>query len=295
MAALLWGVSSSYCYSDITYGVTNNAANNGLAWGMGTILPDAGSPYVTLQIHGLTYRYKMVKDPDTDATVYVRNEDAVNGGYVFEEKDDWNGIPGGNIQKYFRFPYIDSSRWGDGSIDVEGDGVVEDPSVIYNYRMEVDEQLMRCTLSPLADPTCPGFESALLDYLNNMQDPSPDDPFYDEWVQANMSLNDEEGEQEQQEQVEEPEERLSNFEKELGGENSIGDLVNTDQQNRILAELAQAPKIESYYILDIPGGEYKDAVLLEDTTLPDNPRAMRNLASDATHRSIVRSQYDREQ
>lgn len=259
---------------------------------MGTILPDASSPYVTLQIHGLTYRYKMVKDPESDATVYVRNEDAIDGGYVFEQKDDWSGNPGGNIQKYFRFPYSDSTRWGKGSIDVEGDGVVEDPLVTYNYKMEVDELLYRCSLSPLSDPSCPGFQDALLDYLNNMGELSPDDPFYNEWVQANMSLNDEEGEQEQKEQVKEPEEKLSNFEKELGGENSISDLVDLEKQNRMLATLAQIPKIESYYILDIPGGEYKDAVVLEDTIIPDNPRAMRNLASDANHRKMVRSQYD---
>ena len=262
---------------------------------MGTILPDTSGPYVSLQIHGLTYRYRMVKDPDTDAIVYVRNEDPVNGGYVFEEKDDWSGNPGGTVQKYFRFPYIDSSRWGDGSMTVEGDGKIEDPFMVYNYRLEVDEQLQMCYLTPLADPSCPGFENALLNYINNMEDPTPDDPFYDEWVQANMSLNDEEGEQEQQEQAEEPEEKLSNFEKELGGENTISDLVDTDKQARILASLSQVPKIEAYYILDIPGGEYKDAVILEDTILPDNPRAMRNLASDATHNSMVRSQYDREQ
>lgn len=293
MAAVLLGGSSSYCYSDTTYGVTGNAAN-GLSWGMGTILPDASSPYVTLQIHGVTYKYKMVKDPITDAIVYVRNEDAIDGGYIFEEKDDWSGNPGGNIQKYFRFPYIDSNRWGQGSIDVEGDGQVEDPHVVYNYKMDIDDMLMKCTSSPLSDPSCPGFEQALLDYLNGLEDLTPDDPFYDEWVQANMSLNNEEGEQEQQEQVEESEEKLSNFEKDLGGENSISDLVNAAEQQRILAALAQTPKIESYYIIKIPGGEYKDAMILEDTTLPDNPRAMRNLASDETHRSIVRSQYDRE-
>ena len=108
-----------------------------------------------------------------------------------------------------------------------------------------------------------------------------------------MSLNDEEGEQEVEE-TKMPEEKLSNFEKELGGENTIEDLVNTNQQ-RIFAALAAIPKIEPYYIIDIPGGEYEDALTLEDTSLPDNPRAMRNLASDANHKKMVRSQYDREQ
>ena len=122
---------------------------------------------------------------------------------------------------------------------------------------------------------------------------NPDDPFYDEWVQANLSLNDEEGEQEVKE-TKMPEERLSNFEKELGGENTIEDLINTNQQ-RIFTALAAVPKIEPYYMIDIPGGEYEETLILEDTSLPDNPRAMRNLASDANHRKMVRSQYDREQ
>jgi hypothetical protein len=155
----------------------------------------------------------------------------------------------------------------------------------------VDNEGMLCYNNPLYDPSCPGFQQALLDYLNSMEKLSPDDPFYDEWIQANLSLNDE-GKQEESEQAEEPEEELSNFEKELGGENSIDDLVNGDEQARILATLSQNIKIESYYVLNIPGGEYKDAVVLEDTIIPDNPRAMRNLASDANHRKMVRSQYD---
>ena len=82
----------------------------------------------------------MVKDPDTDAKVYVRNEDAVNGGYVFEEVDDWSKIPGGTVQKYFRFPYIDSSRWGDGSMSVEGDGA---DSKILLWFIITDKSLMK--------------------------------------------------------------------------------------------------------------------------------------------------------
>ena len=258
------------------------------------MLPDASSPYVTVQVNGLTYRYTMVKDPETNSVVYVRNEDT-EGGYIFEEKDDWSGTPGGNITKFFRLPYVDSTRWGDGSINIEGDGQVVDPVVTYNYKMDIDEQLMLCAASPLADPSCPGFREALAAYLASLSDLLPGDPFYDEWVQANLSVNNEADEPEQQEQAEEPEENLSNFEKDMGGENTIGDLVDLDKQARVLAALAQTPKIESYYIIDIPGGEYTDALVLEDTTLPDNPRAMRSLASDANHKKMVRSQYDKEQ
>lgn len=282
------GFLPSYSSSDTTYGVTGNAAQTGLTWGMGGVLPDGSSPWVSLQVMGLAYRYRMIKDPDTGVTVYVRNEDAIDGGYVFEERDDWNA-EGGTIQKYFRFPYSDYARWGKGSIDVEGDGTVEDATVTYNYKMVVDEELMKCTITPLSDPACPGFAQALADLLQSIDEMHPDDPFYDEWVQANLSLNDEQDDEEK-EQVEEPEERLSNFEKELGGENTVEQLAGN--QDKVLAELAQVPKIEPYYIIEIPGGVYEDTLTLQDATLPDNKRAMRSLARDETHRTMVRSQYD---
>jgi hypothetical protein len=73
--------------------VTNNAAANGLNWSMTGVLPDFSSPNVTLQVNGVTYYYVMTKDAEDIAKVYVRNEDAINGGYVFEEIDDWSGLP----------------------------------------------------------------------------------------------------------------------------------------------------------------------------------------------------------
>ena len=259
---------------------------------MNGVLPDASMPWVTLQLNGLSYRYTMTKDPNSDAVVWVRNKDTIGGGYVFEEKDDWSGAPGGVIQKYYRFPYSDSTRWGDGSVSVDGQGEVSDVTLTYNYRMDVDEELMLCTTTPLADPTCPGFSAALQDLLNRVE-VSPDDPFYDEWVQANLSLNDQ-VEEDKQEQSEEPEERLSNFEKDLGGDNTIEQLSNQDQ-NAIIEQIGQAPKIEPYYILEIPGGQYNDVLVLSDPGIVDNRRALRNLASDNKHKTMVRSQYDREQ
>lgn len=290
MALALLAASSSYCYSDTTYAVTPNAAVNGNTWGMNGVIPDASQPWITIQIGGLAYRYTIDKDPTSDSIVSVRNEDPVNGGYVFEESDDWSGKSGGTVQRYFRFPYIDSTRWGDGSVNVEGDGQLSGVVVTYNYKMDVDDELMMCATTPLADPSCPGFREALDDFLKNMPEPNENDPFYDEWVQANLSLNDEAKEKEE-EVVEEPEEKESNFEKQLGGQNTIEKLGSN--QDQILIELAQVPKIESYYNVTIQGGVYEETIQLQDTNIPDNKRALRNLASDNTHKSMVRSQYDR--
>ena len=283
--------SSSYCYSDVTYGVTNNAAAGGLTWGMVNVLPGAASPWVSLQINGLTYRYTMNKDPDTNAIAHVRNVDRFNGGYIFEQSDDWSGNEGGTIQRYFRFPYTNSSQWGDGEIAVEGDGQVTDPTVVYNYKMDIDEQAMLCAASPLAYPTCPGYLDALYKYLDTIDDLDANDPFYDEWVQANLSLNDEVEVKDDEIKQDDDDDLL---EVRLGGTNSLDKLAGPDQAG-VLAQLAGIPSFEPYYTININGGEYADTVQLRDATLPDNRRALNNLASDATHRSMVRSQYDRKE
>lgn len=285
--------SSSYCYSDTTYGVTNNAASAGLNWNMGTVLPDSTPAYITVQINGLAYRYTMTKDPNSDALVHVRNEDAIDGGYVFENTDDWNQKHGGTIQKFFRFPYTDSTRWGKGEVVVDGDGTVSNVAVTYNYKMDVDDELMKCATTPLADPTCRGYAEALANYLKNLDtDPDIDDPFYDEWVQA--SLEQEVEIKEEEPEVEEEDEREEDLETQMGGENSIDAMVDAGQQDMILAELAKVPTIEPYYQVEIKGGEYRDTLVLQDAEINDNRRALRNLANDTNHRKMVRSQYDRE-
>lgn len=288
VSALCW---PSYSSSDVTYGTTGNAAAAGLSWNMGTLLPDSSPPWVTLQINGLTYRYSMSKDPDADAQVHVRNEDAVNGGYIFEETDVWDRVPGGTVQKYFRLPYTDASRWGNGEIAVEGDGQVSNPIVTYNYKLDIDDQMMKCAATPLADPSCPGFRQALMDLLNSTEI-SVDDPFYDEWVQAQLEK---ELELEEEKELDKKEESEDDLEERLGGENTVDAMVDGAQQEALLASLAEVGKIEPYYQVEIQGGEYEETLTLEDTEIPDNRRALRSLASDANHTKMVRSQYDRDQ
>ena len=287
VSVLCW---PSYSYSDVTYGTTGNAAGSGLSWDMGTVLPDSSPSWVTVQINGLTYRYTMNKDPNADAQVHVRNEDAVSGGYIFEETDNWNQLPGGTIQKYFRLPYSDAKRWGDGEMVVEGEGAITDPVMVYNYKMDVDENGMKCAGNPLADPSCPGFREALMNLLNSI-DVSVDDPFYDEWVQAQLEKDSElEDEDLKKEEVEKEE-----LEEKLGGRNTVDAMVDVKQQEALLLSLADVGKIEPYYQVEIQGGEYEETLTLEDTEIPDNRRALRSLASDANHTKMVRSQYDRNQ
>ena len=286
--------SYSYCYSDTTYATTNNAAQNGLRWALTNILPDFSQPYLTVEINGINYEYTMVKEKDADATVTLSHDDLANPGQkIFEHTDDWSDQYGGTIRKYFRFDYKNANRWGEGSLEIDGEGSIEDPYVIYNYKMVVDETMQKCFLTPLADPMCPGYDDALTDYIANLEAPEVDDPFYDEWVQANLAEEAEKPKEEEEIEVEEEEEREESLEEQLGAEQTLEAMVDTSEQASILAELAQVPKLNQYYATSLPGGVYEETVKLPTTDYPDNRRALRNLASDANHRTMVRSQYER--
>ena len=63
-------------------------------------------------------------------------------------------------------------------------------------------------------------------------------------------------------------------------------------QAAIMQALSNIPKFENYYAVNIQGGVYEEKVILQDTELPDNRSALRNLALDTKHREMIRSQYD---
>ena len=282
----------SYSAADTVYGVTNNAVNDGLTWSPVDILPDFSSPNVSLQVNGVTYYYVMSKDPTSDATVYVRNEDAINGGYVFEEVDDWSGLPGNSILKNFRFDGIPGEQWGEGSINVEGDGTVSDASVIYLYKMDVNETDIICT-NPLISPNCPGFLDAVYKYVSAIEYMETDDEFYEYWL-AIQEEREIEVEKEPIEIVEEEED--GELEKRLRVDPIVGGLVDPRRQEDMLRKLNPEPLFEPYYQIEYQELiDYPDKHIMQDTVLPDNNRALRQLASEAKHYSMVRSQYDREQ
>ena len=280
----------SYSAADTTYGVTNNAINDGLTWSPVDVLPDFSSPNVSLQVNGVTYYYVMTKDPTSNATVYVRNEDLANGGYVFEEVDDWSGLPGNSILKNFRFAGIPGEQWGEGSITVDGDGSISDASVIYLYRMDVTEPDIICT-NPIISPESPGFLDALYKYLEGLEYVDPEDEFYEYWVEMQESREIEK----ENEEVEITEENEEDLEKSMQTDPNVGGFVDGFIQQGLLEQLANDPLIQPYYVVEYPETiVLQDTLQLEDTVLPDNNRAMRQLASDAKHYSMVRSQYDRE-
>lgn len=289
---VLWVASSCYSFSDTTYGTTNNTAANGLSWGMGDYLPDFSAPNITVKINGVFYQYTMNKDKDADAKVHVRNKH-VDGGYIFEKTDDWSGKYGATLRKFYTFPGSNAELWGDGEMAVEGDGSISDASMIYSYRMDVNEEQIQCSVSPLSDPSCPGWLDALYKYLqeNGLLEPDEDSEFYEAWLAAQEEAEQEEDQQE----IDEEQQAQDDMESRMRADNLNTEMFDASQQALTFAEFASVGTITPYYDVTIPGGTYEDVVKLEDATLPDNRRALRNLANDANHRTMVRSQYDREQ
>ena len=110
--------------------------------------------------------------------------------------------------------------------------------------MVVDETMQKCYLSALADPMCPGYEDALAEYVSSLEAPEVDDPFYDEWVQANLAEEAEKPKEEEEIEVEEEEKEEESLEEQLGAEQTIEAMVDTSEQASILAELATSPETQ---------------------------------------------------
>lgn len=278
MLALFLALSPSYSYSEpFSYGVTPNAASNGMNWSMGSVLPSVPG----LDINGLIYRYSTNKITEDDMKVTISNSNADGTRYTFRETDDWSGLPGNTITKKFLFNNIPSPSWGDGSIEVEGEGTVEDPLVAYSYRVDF------CA-DPQVDPSCPGHVRPAPPVVE-IYDPLEDDAVvavldqkqdfqYDE--DGNLILDEPEGEGE------------SRLEMGLMAAENALTMLKTQGQNQIINQINLQTNINMYYNAQIGGGVYGDVNILTDSGISDNKKALRNnLAQQLLHEQMVQSQY----
>ena len=271
----------SYSYSNpYTYGATGNAASTSLSWGMDSILPSITG----VDINGLLYRYTTIKDPDADMKVHVGNLNANGDGYIFRETDDWSGVAGNTIIKSFPVSNIPASNWGTGSIEVEGKGRVEDAVVIYSYRVD------RC-YDPQSDPSCAGYikpmpELPEIVVYNALEDGAvvstleTEDYQYDEDGKLILS--------------EEEEEEKTRIEMGLTASANALTLFKTQGQNDIIMSINKQTNIAMYYNANINGGTLNDAAGLQDGTIKDNKKALRNnLAQQILHEQMVDMQYNK--
>jgi len=292
----LWAVLvllPGYSYSDsITpyYGSTGNAVTDqSLRWSMPDVLPEPPG----LDIDTVLYNYTIRKETDEHVDVYVGNETADGTGYIFREHDEWRpgSLDGTEIQKVIGVGGIHRDLWGDGFIDVEGNGSVEDPNVIYTYRVDP-------CYDPQFDPNCPGYEAPIpvipevnYEIYDPLANGDADREQYseDELYDDEEGMSDEDLEKQEEEEEKDSKERL---EKALAAADNSAMFAQALAQSQLLQSINQATNMDSYYAQSIDGGTYRESVQLTDTQLPDNRRGLKNnLAQQKLHQQMVDEQY----
>ncbi len=231
---------------------------------------------------GVVYQYTAVKDPEDDMVVHVQNQNAQDSGYIFRETDDWSGLPGNTINKLIPVGDVPIQLWGDGSIDVEGQGQVTEPNVVYTYRYDP-------CYDPQSDPSCPGYlppipEPELVDVYDALNDQA----VLEATQETDPELFDRDGKN-RREVEREADDRL---EQGLAASENALNIASGSAQDFMVAAMANEMRFDPYYAAKLEGGVYRDVVALPSKDIPDNPRALRNgLAQQLLHQKMIDSQY----
>ena len=268
--------SSSLHSEDIRAGTTQVITTP--TWNMADVLP----PEAGLTVENLSYGYTVEKEVADDMSVTIQNQNIAGTETLFSETDDWSGIPGNTIRKTVPVPSIPGASLGEGSIKVVGNGTVTDPSLVYSYKFDL-------CYTPLNDPSCPGYDDAMLEYLRGLgvldASETLEDMYENELVQDVLDR-----------EVDKDEEDLKAEQKEESDKERARRIASEIEalgagQVQMLSDLNNMTSFDSYYTVSISGGTYNDTVQLDTKSLSDNRRALSSLASDAKFDDMVRSQY----
>ena len=285
MAVCFWPYSS---YSEVVNGSTDNASASAYTWVMQNILP----AQTGLTIEGVYHKYTITKDTHADAIVSITNENVNGTGYIYEYHDNWNQLPSNTKFKYDPIASSLGTLWGKGQIKVTGAGTLSNVNIRYQYRFDT------CFI-PLSDPTCPDFRNALYQYLidNDLlnNEPSIDDPYYNEWVkfQLEQTAKEEEKLEVAEEELEEEEEEKLTMQDLFSVEGLTKKLSDPFEQVKMLQKMASLEKLEGYYDVVIQGGVYEDTIKLVDGSIKDNFRVLRNLSQSKVHEEMINMQYNK--
>ena len=286
-------VYSSYSYSeDITpyFGTTGNAAAGGHSWSMGTVLPTPPG----LDINTVIYDYTIQKDVNDSVNVHVQNENANGTGYIFRETDEWKpgSLGGTEIRKVVPvIPNIPRSAWGDGSIEVEGNGTVEDARVVYSYKVDP-------CYDPQFDPNCPGYVAPAPPEVEVFDVSTLYDATKDENVnlsndeQILLQENEETVEEELDEDEEEEEKRKREYRLAMLADTNASQLFAENQRIEEMNRAMQVVVNNQYSNRSVPGGQYNDTITLVDAEITDSKSGLRNgLAQQLLHEKMISMQY----
>jgi len=280
----LWLVLPGLSWSfDYTYGYTGNAALWGNSWDMSSGVLGVNA-VGGMDISGVIYNYTAVKDKEDDFVVTVQNKDT-EGGYIFQEVDDWSGTYGMRIRKVVSLPYVPIARFGKGEIATTGTGSIEDANVIYMYRFDA-------CFDPQSDPSCAGYVKPLpvapVIPVIIIYDALDDENVKDATKETDRDLIEEVEEEKNDDEEEEDEDRL---EMALASSTNALTIANQATQGSVVRAMNTATNITNYYVAKIAGGTYKETTSLFGGDIVDNKRVFRDLTQDKLHNQMVEEQY----
>lgn len=279
-----------YSYSDGLkpyYGYTGNAAaDNALRWSMRNVLPTPPG----LDIQNVIYSYRIRKETADLVSVDVQNANASGTGFIFKSTDDWKpgSLSGTQINKVVGVGSVPRQLWGDGSIEVRGPGSVYETNVVYTYKVNP-------CYDPQFNPGCPGYKPQMPNIsefdVSTIYDGTKDarqDNITIEQDKENLE-NNEEDKEEALEEIK----RKYRLEKAMSVIDKNALVAESSRLDLIAASASAAFERQGYYSAVIPGGVYKDSVILVDKKLPDARAGLRNgLAQQLLHQKMVDMQFN---
>ena len=280
LVALVFWPCYSYSESISPYfGITGNAAIGGYSWNMDNVFPEPPG----LEVNGVFYSYTPDKLAEDEFKVTVGNEG------VWSDTEDWTGTPGGiEVRKVIGLPNVPREAWGDGYIITEGEGTIDDATVIYSYKVDP-------CFDPQFDPNCPGYVAPVPVIIEIDPDDIYDATEDEAVVEATEETDEDQYKEDKVVEIDEEEEeenRELRLEKALAAANDTELYAQSFAQSQILLQINSAINITSYIAADIPGGNYKENVQLIDTKIDDNKQGLRNgLAQQILHEEMVNMQY----
>ncbi len=239
-------------------------------------------PSVTgLAVDGVIYQYTTIKNANDRMIVNVQNKDALQPGFIFRSQDDWTGLRGNTITKITPVDNIPITRWGEGSITVDGTGEVRNASVVYKYRYDT------CVADPLSSPSCPGYADAMSKKITE-KPAETYDPLSDSNIRNALDTKFI-VQEERRVNVTAPNRNVSADRKAPTPSLNPIDAEKASQ----LEMLNNIPGFELYKV-SIPGGVYNDVIRYPDKKLPDSRNSRRlGLSQEILHKTMVDLQYKR--
>ena len=246
-----------------------------------------------LDVQNVIYNYTIHKDVNDSVDVHVQNENALGTGYIFRETDRWlpGSLDGTQINKAVPvIPNIPREAWGDGSIEVDGNGSVSDASVVYTYRVDP-------CYDPQYNPSCPGYVPPKIEVPEyEIYDATEGDAEMAQYNDEELYDDEEELSEEEKEKQKEEEERDSKerLEKALAAADNAAMFAVALTQAQQLATINAAVNMNSYYAASIKDGKMYAPVQMPDKKIPENRKGLRNgLAQQILHDKMVDMQYNR--